>query len=1498
MSAVERVTREVQNRSTQYPATDRWTQVTGYIDVERRFHELTDEEVDDPEKLAAWSEHVSGLTTGWPELLKHGRVVLLAEAGAGKTAEMRQQAKRLVGEEKFAFFVALEELDRGPIDDILSTDESNRFEEWKAAADALAWFFLDAVDELKLTQGKLDRALRRLSRTLDSRLERARIIISCRPSDWRPLLDAETVRNRLPVPRKSPRVSSEPSEEMFVEALRRAHRLTTPAADERREDPHQSVLRTFMMLPMSDKQIERFARQQGLPDVAAFLDAVRRHDAWTFARRPLDLVALMETWKQSGSLGTRAQRHDTNVTTKLKEDPDRLGNDVLSEARAGDGAERLALALALTRTRSIRSPEQVLDAARADGVLDPDEILPDWPTTERKSLLRRALFDPATYGRVRFHHRSTQEYLAARRLRSLRKRGMSTKALLRLLLATRYGVDVVYPSMRAIAAWLALWDDAVRNMLMEREPEALLSMGDPESLDVNTRARIVRRFVEAYGSGGARGLNIPIAEVRRLAHPELAPVIRECWNAAANIDVRELLMEMIWQGAVEGCVDLAHDVAFDRASTPYNRVIAIRALVACNAVDDTADLASSMLARPASWPDRVVYGVAADLFPRFITAEQLLALIERTEEPKQAAGGFEWISQQIAEAVEPLSAAAVRLRDGLATLVQRGRSPRTELYNLCSRFDYLAPALATLCARQLAELPGRPDAALIRASVIACRFVEGRGRDFRAGRRDLVGTLRTRMAAEPALRKDVFWSELAFVDEIEKTDDGWRRLYYVKDGVVDSLSEDDRQWLLEDLADENRADSHAVVLHALIGLWWQTGRRASELNELRAHLKGDRELRRILDGQTEPPKRDKSIEEQERKHEEMKRADAVRENRRLEGWKRWRNKLLADPAKAFSEGKRNETIQNIYSFLNALKGSQNRYDVWDKNALADTFGSDVADRAEDAFRGLWRSTRACAWSARSAGTRNQVPGKWILGLAGVSAEAATPGWSTRLSSKDAGTATAYAMIELNGLAPFITDLVESHPGEVARVIGTEARAELALSDDHEHLPVVDDLAHANAELQRLCVPYLVDALKEWPSVADSETDRRRPRHLDQLLHILEAADDQSVREALAAECAIRYRDDPMAGLAVVWLKGLFRFDPARGAQELIEDVEGRGSDAAIGKRVIEVFAALFDDDPVDLRLPDPVQHAFLLAELVRLAHAFVRPEDDQVHDGVYTPNARDKAERARSTLLQRLCNTPAPEARRALLDVVEEDEFAGQRDRLRLVARQRAAADAEFKPFESKAVVALGERYEVSPNDGSGLFALVMDRLEDLSHDLAHHDLSDRRLLLRIDDESEMQRTLSWRLDERAKDAYRAIREEEVADAKRPDIRLATVGRVDHRVVIEVKIVDKWTFAELAKALHEQLAGRYLRHEKCTGGCLLLTYHGRKQYWERAKGENRLSFRDLVDVLDEKARALEREHQDRIRLKVFGLDLTDSQSVSIQVERGVGCPQRPGNEVA
>ena len=303
--------------------------MTGFIDLQRRFHELSDSDLEDTESLLVWSGSGYGPDIGWSELLEFARVILLAEAGAGKTAEMQQQANRLAGEGRFAFFVPLESLGGDSNVDILEIlsvakeGQDERFKQWKANGRKPAWFFLDAVDELKLAEGKLDRSLSRLSRAIDGHLDRARVIISCRPSDWRSGSDLHTVHHRLPVLEVRRESSIRPPEEVFIDTVRNGHHGgPSHAVDEEEEIPSQGTVRTVAMLPMSDEQIERFTEWRDLNDVAAFLAEIARQDAWVFARRPFDLNDLIEIWSSTGRLGTRAEQHEANVTAKLRDDPE------------------------------------------------------------------------------------------------------------------------------------------------------------------------------------------------------------------------------------------------------------------------------------------------------------------------------------------------------------------------------------------------------------------------------------------------------------------------------------------------------------------------------------------------------------------------------------------------------------------------------------------------------------------------------------------------------------------------------------------------------------------------------------------------------------------------------------------------------------------------------------------------------------------------------------------------------------------------------------------------------------------------------------------------------------------------------------------------------------------------------------------------------------------------------------------------------------------------
>ena len=345
-------------------------------------------------------------------------------------------------------------------------------------------------------------------------------------------------------------------------------------------------------------------------------------------------------------------------------------------------------------------------------------------------------------------------------------------------------------------------------------------------------------------------------------------------------------------------------------------------------------------------------------------------------------------------------------------------------------------------------------------------------------------------------------------------------------------------------------------------------------------------------------------------------------------------------------------------------------------------------------------------------------------------------------------------------------------------------------------------------------------------------------------------------------------------MALAWLKGLFRFDAERGTQVLIASLAD-SEDPVIRERALGIFADSFSDhDVAFFKIADPARHAHALGQLVRCAYTFIRPEKDPIPEGVYSPDTRDIAQRARSFLLDRLLGTPGQEAHDVALALINENVFDDRSDYIRFLVRKQTATDAEFAPYAPEDVAKLERSLEMPPQDRNGLFKVMMDRLEDLQHEFDDDDFSDRDIVGRITKETEIQRMLARRIRDRENDAYRVTREEEVADLKQTDIRLRAV-RSAQKAVIEVKIADnKWSLTDFDKALRNQLVGQYLRHENCKAGCLLLTYHGRKKYWVHPETKKRLEFSEIVILLKEKAQALEREKQD-VRLAVFGLDLTD-----------------------
>ena len=1440
-----------------------------HVDLDRHFHEFSQKELADPDLLAAYNEeHAWTGSLSWKDVLERKRVVVLASAGSGKTHEMRVQQIRLLADGKFAFHVPLEALANEAFVDLLPPDDARRFEEWRAAPQAPAWFFLDAVDELKLMQRKLEHAFRRLRQAIDGNLNRARVIVSSRPTDWRPVTDEASFRRWLP----EPAVVQEckiPAEEVFLKALSRNEPRRSNEAQPAK-DPKGELVTTVLLLPLADRHIRQFAQQRGVSDCNELFNEIGRSNAWLFARRPLDLDDLIALWNAKGQLGCREEQHAFNVSSKLKDSPDRPDAGVLSDQEAIEGAEHVALAMALTRTRTLKVPDQTTVADPAEATLDPAVLFRAWTPEQRAALLRRALFDPATFGRVRFHHRSVQEYLAARRLSAFRKKGMSVRATFRLLFADKYGERVVIPSMRPIAAWLALWDEDVRRELVSREPDVLIEYGDPASLNFAVRGEIIRAFVCRHGAGGWRGFRFPMDQLERIACPELADVIAECWgDGPENPEVRELLLELIWKGRVSQCVSIANKVAISSVETVEHRTIAIRALVSCSADTQIKTIAGRMLSKPDQWPSNLISSVLPELFPAFLNISELIALLERHEARRLegSINAFEWSLHAI---VTNQTCVFDRreLRRRMTDLVQGSAEPGSNSYNVSGRHGDLCSVIAILCSHELDASASCLDPCLLRSCAVAYHMC---GREHRDGQFEV---LRTRLAAEVGTRAEIFWMELSLMDSIAPTDDSWHRFWVVwTHSLIGDLVASDRHWIEAALRDPSDRKRQEVAVHGWIRIWAVEGAKRRRLPQMRAALGGDARLVTIFDGRMQKSKDTAEMRRYERESKRRQAELAAREEKRLSDWKAWREDLMRSPEDHFTDQRRQSTIYSLFHCMEGRRDSRNSYGVWNRPSLVEMFGEMVAAQAMSAFKAQWRTTKPELWSERQEAERGSKPYVWIFGLCGIMAEAETSEWAKKLASDEARLATRYATVELNGFAPFITDLAKARPAEVDEVLGTELDAELVFGGSHSYLPVLQDLTHADISLKSLLKPRLLAFIARRSSLEDSADVSHWGHNLNQILGILRETATDSEARSIGSACIAQLKKTPAGPLAITWLRGVFRFAPEQGVDLFIECFYSQDG-AKADDRSLKAFAALFGAwEGVGVRIADHDQRVAALGKLLRIAYRIVRPEDDVEHEGCYTPDARDEAERGRSFLLSALLETPGHKAQQLLMQLSHEPEFRRFPDRLRHLARERAAKDAEFGAWSADAIERLNEGLEMPPNDRDGLFRVMMDRLDDFQHNVLHDDFMDRRTLQGIHNEPEMQRAIAQKLKAAAREAYTVTREEEVADGKKPDIRLlAPAGGT--KAAIEVKIADdRWSVLELEKALEVQLVGKYLRHENCRAGCLLLTDNGTRKSWQTSRKSKRLGFDELIAQLNEKAGEIEAAHGYEVKVAVFGLNL-------------------------
>jgi hypothetical protein len=1442
------------------------------VPLERHFYDLDDEALADADFSWAWSGYG---TLRWADVLASPRVLLLAEAGTGKTAECQMQQQRLSAEGQSAFWIELASLARVDLTTAVDEADRARFEAWLHDPAKVATFFLDSVDELLLTKAKFEFALKAVARGVGDRLDRARFVVTSRPASF----DRDALARILPYPdRPAIDIPVDEPGAGFVEAA-----MGDRPKMRRMDDPQPPpTMRAIGLMPLTTKEAHRLAVVVGVTDPDAFIGALVQNDVMPFARRPQDLIELANAWVEQGRLPTHREQVRLNAIVKLRPAEDR-DDHPLPNDRALAGAQALALAMLLTRRLVLRHSAASSREPGRESVLDPREILEGWSEPDLRALLERPLFGHAGYGRVRFHHRSVVEFLAAQQLADLLAGGAPWRNIAALLFAqTAQGIEVLRPTMRPTAVWLAARSRPVFDEVLRIEPHALLQYGDPESLDERDRQRAVAAYIALAGSRNREGVAFAPEQVQRFACTEVLTALPGLWHAGLhNPDARHLVFQLFAAQPTNAGTRIAFDVLTDATADQLERMWAAEVVAAADDARLPA-LVAQLAVDASAWPDEVAASVATRLLPQHLAPEQLCTLLSRMAVGRNSPGRDLARSMSYRIADESFDDAYLsQLRDGLVTIVLDGMQwSRTSYPHYQSSRPDLAELLAAVCMRLLASQGLGLCVETLAACLIAVQASNPNLTDHGAvgGLRDLASKW------PPSLRRVAYAAGQALLVGIHGQDDPFdRHIAFDQAGLLQLSPAKDAEWVMNVLGSPEESPwlRAGALEAALQGIGLPAAPAATRLRKIASAVDDLPCLLAQVESLLQRRKEDPRIRTMQANQTRHRIQQEMNEANRRDGWRTFARKILEKPAAFFAPDKAQTAAWNIWKVMRKVETTQGGAG-WNRAFVERELNPSIANQLKAALRNTWRREKPSLPHERPADGRNATQLGWAMGNTALAAESEDAGWATKLTKEEAALAARYIPIELNRFPPWLPDLVHAHPAPVRAILIQLVDDELKrLNDAGEHPTTLQHLEYGNAAVRELVMPHLEAWLTANAKQLAARSTPIQPTYGCQRLARLVLEHGSSRAHTTLLRLSLKALARPaIGGWELLWFHVAFTLNPAAATPIL----ETRLTHYPVGRlgEGAQLLAGLFGDRHESMQVGARGE-AFtpaLRLRLTRLAYTHVRREDDWErrprYDSGAGRNAREAAQHGRDALLGALLDAEGPGAWEAKVALAADPLIGTFADRARALSLAHEARVAEGAPLAPVQVQRALHGTVVPPATREQMFALLSHRLDELE-DMLKSDASPRETWARTRIERELRRLIAHELETMAHGAYTVIQEAVSADEKETDIRLLSTSSAEAGV-IELKVGENASGADLRATIQDQLVRKYLQPEHRRAGYLVVTV-GSDEGWLHPESRQRLDADGLRQLLSEEAARVEQAMRGQVSIGIRVLDLRPTLAI-------------------
>ena len=1427
-----------------------------FIELGRTFHGLSS--AADSDALDDQILFPLGNRSNWQDLLKEYRVVLLAEAGSGKTEEIRQIARKLRAENKTAFFIRLEHVSRN-FETAFEEGSHDEFQRWMNSAED-GWLLLDSVDEARLRDpADFEAAVRLLGHLLVPVKQLAHIVITGRASAWRPKTDLALCVKHLG--RAAPSISTRVTEN---EALPDDAAVMTTKVN--RDEP---IFKVVTLDNLGPTEVETFATAKGVTNVTAFLDAIERADAWSFTARPQDLEELVDFWIQRGQIGSRLELMRNSVDRRLCErDQTRADARPLSTEKARLGATLLASAATMAHEPRLRVP----DGASNSKGLPITSVLSDWDNVDCSTLLGRPIFDEAIYGSVRFHHRTVKEYLTAEWFATLLQKHTSRQRIEALFFRDQYGLEVIAPVMRPVLPWLVILDEGIRDRVRRIAPEVFFEGGDPSQLPYETRRQILFDVCEQLASGESSRSMADYAAVQRFSDVDLTADIRTLIHRyKTDEDLLWFLLRMVWQGRLKEALPDAMAVALSASAGRSARAAAFHVMRALGSPEDNDEVRKVFLNESATLDRQLLAELIknADSGPSRRMLDWLFACICKVEDRQQHT--VDALSEEVISLVRQTETDLLPLIvEHIAALVDEPPVIERRHCDVSVRYAWLLNAAAVAVERLTRE---RHEAALQPHSLAILQkvpvFQQFEPSEL-AGARFEFSELVPRW---PDLNLSLFWylvaQARARLDEgkRERLTDWWSAHTW---GSYVRFTSEDFAVILGEIPRRSFTDDKLVALSLAFSLYVQGGRKRGQRLMLKSTVRGHEELASRLSELMHPPALSAESKRHRATNARWQRRHRQRLDKEAKRREEWRTHVMANTEKLRNPGfEKPHLISTAQHYLHARmceadSASSNRSKRnW--RALEGEFGVEVAQAFRDGAVAYWRRNRPQLIS--EGAPSNVTYFSAILGLTGLAIEAReTEGWLQAITEDEARLAFRYAMHELNGFPFWMPQLFAKFPDVVRRMALHEIEYELATEDQaKDSYYLLYDVSWSGEWLWDAIAPDL------YQRVSDAEP--KNLRNLEYMLSILQGSSIPNDRIAQLASSKANLLNEP--DRAARWLAVWTGVNPTAA----IPALEARLVAIADGETRTN-FAMIYLAHLVGgrrrsaSRVREEYRKPEYLKRLYLFMHDHIRHEEDidRIGGGVYSPGLRDHAQDARDRLFELLKEMPGKNTFLALQEIARSHPQKKSRPWLSLQAKKRAEVDADHEPWSIGQFREFHSEQERTPSNHRQLFELALMRLTDLKHDLEHGDTSIAATLQRVKGELELRNFIANSCRQTAHGRYSVPQEDELADAMRPDLRFYGTG-FDAPVPVELKLADNWSGPQLFERLESQLCCGYLRDNRSRRGIFLLVRTGKQLTWELRDGSS-VAFDPLVQALQDSWCQISDRYPNIDQVAVIGIDLT------------------------